>query len=102
MLRKPFTGAYCRVGLGSESFTIVVRRLDLRYNLCGAPPSEHEFGKHEFASVVQKGWDMPGEVGEVAPDFKLPSVSEGDITLSQYKGQKHVVLSFHVFDFTSG
>lgn len=45
---------------------------------------------------------MSGEVGEVAPDFKLPSVSEGDITLSQYKGQKHVVLSFHVFDFTSG
>ena len=45
---------------------------------------------------------MSGEVGEVAPDFKLPSVSEGDITLSQYKGQKNVVLSFHVFDFTSG
>ena len=45
---------------------------------------------------------MPGEVGDMAPDFKLPSVSEGDITLSQYKGEKNVVLSFHVFDFTSG
>ncbi len=45
---------------------------------------------------------MPAEVGDVAPDFKLPSVSEGDITVSQYKGQKNVVLSFHVFDFTSG
>ncbi len=45
---------------------------------------------------------MPAEVGDVAPDFKLPSVSEGDITVSQNKGQKTVVLSFHVFDFTSG
>ena len=45
---------------------------------------------------------MPGQVGEVAPDFKLPSVSEGDITLSQFKGEKNVVLSFHVFDFTAG
>ncbi len=45
---------------------------------------------------------MPAEVGDVAPDFKLPSVSEGDITMSQYKGQKNVVLSFHVLDFTSG
>ena len=45
---------------------------------------------------------MPAEVGDVAPDFKLASVSEGDLTLSQFKGEKYVVLSFHVFDFTSG
>ncbi len=45
---------------------------------------------------------MPADVGDAAPDFKLPSVSEGDITLSQYKGQKNVILSFHVFDFTAG
>ena len=45
---------------------------------------------------------MAAEVGAVAPDFTLPSVSEGDISLSQFKGEKHVVLSFHVFDFTSG
>ena len=45
---------------------------------------------------------MPAEVGDSAPDFTLPSVSEGDITLSSFKGQKPVVLSFHVFDFTSG
>jgi len=45
---------------------------------------------------------MPGEIGEVALDFTLSSTSEGDITLSQYRGKKHVILSFHVFDFTSG
>lgn len=45
---------------------------------------------------------MPAEVGDVAPDFKLPSVEQGDITLSDFLGDKTVVLSFHVFDFTAG
>ena len=55
-----------------------------------------------IVNYLKKGTAMPAEVGEIAPDFTLPSVSEGDISLSQYRGQKHVVLSFHVFDFTSG
>ena len=54
------------------------------------------------AAVFQRSVLMPGQVGEVAPDFKLPSPEHGDITLSQYHGDKTVVLSFHVFDFTSG
>ena len=33
-------------------------------------------------------------VGDVAPDFTLPSVGGGEITLSQYRGKKHVVISF--------
>ena len=45
---------------------------------------------------------MPAEVGDQAPDFTLPSVNEGDINLGQYLGNKSVILSFHVFDFTSG
>ena len=45
---------------------------------------------------------MPAEVGDVAPEFTLPSPNDGDIALSQYRGQKTVVLSFHVFDFTAG
>ena len=44
---------------------------------------------------------MAGEVGQTAPEFTLPSTGS-DITLSQYRGQKHVILSFHVFDFTGG
>jgi len=44
---------------------------------------------------------MPAQVGDVAPEFKLPS-SDGDVSLSDYKGNKVVVLSFHVFDFTAG
>jgi peroxiredoxin len=45
---------------------------------------------------------MPAEVGDLAPDFNLPSTAEGNISLSQYRGTKHVILSFHVLDFTSG
>ena len=45
---------------------------------------------------------MPAEIGDAAPDFTLPSVNEGEISLGQYRGNKNVVLSFHVLDFTSG
>ena len=45
---------------------------------------------------------MPANVGDVAPDFTLPSPNDGDVSLSSYKGKKNVVLSFHVFDFTGG
>jgi peroxiredoxin len=33
-------------------------------------------------------------VGDRAPDFTLPSISEEKISLSQYRGKKNVVLSF--------
>ena len=45
---------------------------------------------------------MAAEVGQMAPDFTLPSQTGARVSLSQYKGQKWVVLSFHVFDFTGG
>ncbi len=59
------------------------------------------FGEPDFV-VRGEVKRMPAEIGDVAPDFKLPSVNEGDITLSQFRGEKSVILSFHVFDFTSG
>ena len=34
------------------------------------------------------------KVGERAPDFSLPSVQGGNVTLSQFYGKKNVVLSF--------
>ncbi|MBT98991.1 MAG: hypothetical protein CL902_10250 [Dehalococcoidia bacterium] len=52
-------------------------------------------------NLNSKGGNMAGQVGEVAPEFKLPA-ADGDISLSDYKGKKIVVLSFHVFDFTAG
>jgi peroxiredoxin (alkyl hydroperoxide reductase subunit C) len=34
------------------------------------------------------------KVGEQAPDFTLPSLEGGEITLSDYRGKKNVILSF--------
>ena len=34
------------------------------------------------------------KVGDVAPDFTLPSIGGEEVTLSRYRGQKNVVLSF--------
>ena len=42
------------------------------------------------------------DVGQAAPDFKLPAHNGETIELSQYKGEKNVVLSFHIFSFTGG
>ena len=40
--------------------------------------------------------------GQEAPDFTLPATLGESVTLSQYRGQKNVVLSFYVLDWTSG
>ena len=35
-------------------------------------------------------------VGEKAPDFSLPTSSGGEVSLSDYKGSKPVLLFFHM------
>ncbi|MCH8061233.1 MAG: redoxin domain-containing protein [Chloroflexi bacterium] len=42
------------------------------------------------------------DVGQQAPDFTLPAQDGSTVTLSQYRGQKNVVLSVHIFSFTGG
>jgi peroxiredoxin len=37
---------------------------------------------------------MSVKPGELAPDFRLPSTRGADVTLSEFRGQKHVVLAF--------
>ena len=47
---------------------------------------------------------MP-KVGDLAPDFKMQYFDGHDlkdVTLSQYRGQKQVVLAFYIFAFTGG
>ena len=39
------------------------------------------------------------EVGEKAPDFTLPSTTGETISLSQFKGIKHVLIQFYSLDF---
>jgi hypothetical protein len=47
---------------------------------------------------------MP-KLGDVAPDFKLKYFDGNDlkdVSLSQYRGKKNVVLAFYIFAFTGG
>jgi len=45
------------------------------------------------------GVAMALEVGETAPDFRLPSTIGEMISLSQFKGKKLVLLEFYVHEF---
>jgi len=42
------------------------------------------------------------KVGDMAPNFTLPSTTGGDFTLSDYRGKKSVVLAFFPKAFTGG
>jgi peroxiredoxin len=44
---------------------------------------------------------MP-KVGDMAPDFKLQADNGKEISLSEYRGKKQVVLAFYIFAFTGG
>lgn len=51
---------------------------------------------------MPEGTKTPG-VGDLAPDFTLPATPEGEpLTLSSFRGQRHVLLAFYVFDFSPG
>ena len=39
------------------------------------------------------------EIGDLAPDFTLPSTTGQPMSLSQFKGKKHVLLQFYTMDF---
>jgi hypothetical protein len=48
---------------------------------------------------------MKLKVGDMAPDFKLQYFDGNDlkdVSLSQYRGKKNVVLAFYIFAFTGG
>ena len=45
---------------------------------------------------------MTAEMGQSAPEFTLPDQSDNQVSLGQFRGNKNVVLSFYVFDFTGG
>ena len=54
--------------------------------------------------ALAQGSSMP-KVGDVAPDFTLKYVDSSgmhDVSLSQYRGKKQVVLAFYIFAFTGG
>ena len=42
------------------------------------------------------------KVGDVAPDFTLPSDQNTMVSLSSFRGKKTVIVAFYVLAFTSG
>ena len=42
------------------------------------------------------------EVGVEAPAFTLRATGDQSITLSQYRGEKNVILAFYALDWTGG
>ena len=59
------------------------------------------------ASAADKAAPAPPalKVGDVAPEFKLQYFDGSDlkdVTLSQYRDKKNVVLAFYIFAFTGG
>ena len=52
-----------------------------------------------IAVVVSAGAAMALEIGQPAPDFTLPSTTGEKISLSQFKGKKHVLIQFYKADF---
>jgi hypothetical protein len=57
-----------------------------------------------FAQSKKEDSGMP-KVGDVAPDFTLKYFDGSDlkdVKLSDYRGQKNVVVAFYIFAFTGG
>ena len=48
------------------------------------------------------GDTMAANVGDKAPDFTLTSPSDEKVSLSDFRAVRHVALSFHIFNFTTG
>ena len=51
-----------------------------------------------LARLLVTGVALALEVGEKAPDFTLPSTMGEQISLSQFRWKKHVLLEFYVRD----
>ena len=69
--------------------------------ICGAPlwavaqgsgiPKDHLFEVGELKPVDST---LKVKVGDPAPDFSLPTIDGGTVSLAQFRGKKNVVLSF--------
>jgi AhpC/TSA family len=50
--------------------------------------------------IILAGPAAAVEVGQPAPEFKLPSTMGGDVSLSDFRGKKWVLLEFYGADFS--
>ena len=72
-----------------------------------AQQSSQQASQQTSQQAPQQARPAPGpkthlKAGDAAPDFSLPGTDGKIYTLSQFKGQKTVVLAFYVLAFTGG
>ncbi|MGD8961501.1 MAG: peroxiredoxin [Desulfobacterales bacterium] len=74
----------------------IIAGLIIVLNMANADAASEAFKENIYNPGQLKPIDstLKVKVGDLAPDFTLPSVSGDNITLSQYRGKKHVVISF--------
>ncbi|MGD1969106.1 MAG: peroxiredoxin [Desulfobacterales bacterium] len=74
----------------------IIAGLVVLLNITAAHAASEAFKDNIYNTGQLKPTDstLKVKVGEPAPDFTLPSVAGEDVTLSQYRGKKHVVISF--------
>jgi peroxiredoxin (alkyl hydroperoxide reductase subunit C) len=74
----------------------IVAGLAVLINMTAAHAASEAFKENIYNTGQLKPTDstLKVKVGDLAPDFTLPSVAGEDVTLSQYRGKKHVVISF--------
>lgn len=58
--------------------------------------------EHIFSFRRRFQMNQPLKIGDVAPDFSLPSTKKETLTLSEYRGKKNIVVAFYGMDFTPG
>jgi hypothetical protein len=60
------------------------------------------FAVSAFGQAAPAPPPMTLKVGDMAPDFTLPSTAGGAVKLSDFRGKNNVVLAFFVLAFTGG
>jgi hypothetical protein len=96
-----------------------------RYNFCGEKSGTSSLAFFNFLTrnlcfIRQNSWPTFFEkfgnsivnkqkevglllsMGDLAPDFTLPSTLKKDISLSDFRGKKNVLVAFYPLDFTPG
>ena len=60
------------------------------------------FAVSAFGQAAPAPPPMTLKVGDMAPDFTLPSTAGSAVKLSDFRGKNNVVLAFFVLAFTGG
>jgi peroxiredoxin len=66
----------------------------LAWTLLASGAHAHDMDTFDPGRLKPRDSTLKVKVGDMAPDFTLPAITGGTVTLSDYRGKKNVVLSF--------